>query len=123
MTRPPSSPDDIQQRKQLGLTVRTLRKRAGLTQTELATLASYHQTVISRLEKGYKLSTGVLEKVLPGLDVSPAEETELRELNQANEQGREQREDNLIKDGAPWFRRVCNVNRPRPRSRAGPASA
>ena len=109
MARAPSSsssPDDNQLRKQLGLRVRDLRRRAGLTQTALAERVVYHQSVISRLEKGYKGSASVLEKVITALGVTPAEEAELRRLNAVNERGREERDRHLIESGAPWFRRI-----------------
>ncbi|HEY3470011.1 MAG TPA: helix-turn-helix transcriptional regulator [Amycolatopsis sp.] len=107
MARPPSpSPDDSASRRQLGLKVRALRKRAGLTQERLAEQVKYHQTVISRLEQGYKLSPGVLEQVLPCLGATTAEQAELRSLNDANEPGRAKRDHELLKAGAPWFRPV-----------------
>ncbi|SEF36927.1 Helix-turn-helix domain-containing protein [Amycolatopsis pretoriensis] len=106
MARPPSTPDDSQLRRQLGLMVRDLRDRAGLTQGNLAKLVNYHQTVISRLEKGYKLSPGVLEKVLTALGATTEERSELRRLNSANELGRQKRDHDLLETGASWFRRI-----------------
>ncbi len=110
VARPPSSapdsPDDNELRRRLGLKVRVLRKRAGLKQEQLAEKVSYHQTMISRLEKGYPLSAGVLLKILPGLAATEAERAELLRLNGVNERGREKRNRDLAEKGAPWFQRI-----------------
>ncbi|WP_158263098.1 helix-turn-helix transcriptional regulator [Amycolatopsis sp. CA-128772] len=127
MARPPSSspddssPDDTELRLQLGLKVRTLRRRAGLTQEQLAEKVCYHQTMISRLEKGYRLSSGVLHKILPGLDATEGELAELRRLNGVNERGREKRNHDLTESGARWFRRIlaCEPSATRIRSWTG----
>ncbi|WP_410573990.1 helix-turn-helix domain-containing protein [Amycolatopsis sp. cmx-4-61] len=108
MPRPPSSssPDDSELRRQLGLKVRALRKRAGLKQEQLAERVRYHQSMISRLEMGYPLSAGVLVKILPSLGATEDERAELLRLNRANERGREARDRDLPGSGAPWFRRI-----------------
>ncbi|WP_410597717.1 helix-turn-helix domain-containing protein [Amycolatopsis sp. lyj-23] len=105
MPRPPSSsPDDTELRRQLGLDVRKLRKRAGLTQEQLAEKVRYDQSMISRLESGYKLSAGVLHKVLPGLEATDAERAGLLRLNEVNQRERAKRDRDLV--GASWFRRI-----------------
>lgn len=109
VARPPSSspPDDSEsRRRQLGLKVRELRKRAGLTQEQLAGQVSYHQTVISRFEKGYRASSGVLPSILPALQATEAEKAELLRLNSAHEREREKKTQSLVETGPPWFHRV-----------------
>jgi transcriptional regulator with XRE-family HTH domain len=107
VTRPPSSPpDDTELRQQLGLEVRALRKRAGLTQGQLAERARYHQTVISRLEKGYRLSFAVLHQIVPHLEATEEEQAGLLRLNGVNDRGREKQKPDLTGSGAPWFHRI-----------------
>ena len=95
----------------LGLAVRALRKQAGLTQEALGQKAHYKQSVISRLERGYKSSSAALDGVLAALDPPRGVADELRRLNEVNERGREHQQKNLIEATAPWFSRVLELER------------
>jgi transcriptional regulator with XRE-family HTH domain len=60
-------------RKQIGATVRRLRKQRSMTQEDLAWRAGVNTTVVGRLERGERdprLST--ITAVARGLDVKPA---------------------------------------------------
>ena len=72
--KPLKNPSNPNIKKELGLRIRTLRKRNGLTQEEMADKCELHWTYIGGLERGERNPTlTTMQKVAEGLGVGLTE--------------------------------------------------